>query len=54
MKDFLTAEEITSEINRRKDIRRKKLETKLKKATMNCEVDDVIFVFSSLINQLTR
>ena len=54
MREFLTADEITSEINKRKDIRRKRLETKIKKATMNCEVDDVIFVFSSIINQLTR
>ena len=50
----LTPVEITLEMERRKNIRRDRLEKKIIELTKECERDDVIYVFSSLINRITR
>ena len=53
-KKVLTPEEITLEMERRKNIRRQKLEEKIIKLTEKCEREDVIYVFSSLISRITK
>ena len=53
-KKVLTPEEITLEMERRKNIRRQRLEEKIIKLTENCDREDVIYVFSSLISRITR
>ncbi len=50
----LTPLEITLEMERRKNIRRDRLEKKIIELTKECEQDDVIYVFSSLINRIMR
>ena len=53
-KKVLTPEEITLEMERRKNIRRQRLEEKIIKLTEKCEREDVIYVFSSMISRITR
>ena len=53
-KKALTIEEIEQEIERRKNIRRKRLEKKILELTKDCDKEDVIYVFSSLISRITK
>ena len=53
-KKVLTPEEITLEVERRKNIRRQRLEEKIIELTKECDREDVIYVFSSLINRITK
>lgn len=53
-KKVLTPEEITLEIERRKNIRRQRLEEKIIRLTEKCDREDVIYVFSSLISRITK
>jgi len=53
-KKVLTPEEITLEMERRKNIRRQRLEKKIIKLTEKCEREEVIYVFSSLISRITK
>lgn len=50
----LTPEEITLEIEKRKSLRRQRLEKKVVELTKHCDRDDVIYVFSYLINKLIK
>ncbi len=50
----LTANEIALEMEKEKSIRRQKLEEKIIKLTEKCGREDVIYVFSSLINRITK
>ena len=53
-KKVLTIEEIHQETERRKNIRRERLEKKIIKLTESCDREDVIYVFSSLISRITK
>lgn len=53
-KKVLTPEEITLEMERRKNIRRQRLEEKIIKLTEKYDREDVIYVFSSLISRITK
>ena len=53
-KKVLTIEEIHQETERRKNIRRERLEKKIIKLTEDCDREDVIYVFSSLISRITK
>ena len=53
-KKVLTPEEITLEMERRKNIRRQRLEEKIIRLTEKCDREDVIYVFSSLISRITK
>lgn len=50
----LTIEEIYQETERRKNIRRERLEKKIIELTESCDREDVIYVFSSLISRITK
>lgn len=52
--EVLTPEEITLEMERRKNIIRQRLEEKIIKLTEKCDREDVIYVFSSLISRITK
>lgn len=53
-KKVLTVEEIHQETERRKNIRRERLEKKVIELTKECDIEDVIYVFSSLISRITK
>jgi hypothetical protein len=53
-KKVLTPEEITLEMERRKNIRRQRLEEKIIKLTEKYDREDIIYVFSSLISRITK
>ena len=53
-KKVLTTEEITLEMEKRKNIRRQRLEEKIIKLTKECDREDVIYIFSSLISRITK
>lgn len=53
-KQSLTIEEIAKDIEIKKNIRRKKLEQKIIKLTKKCYKEDIIYVFSSLINKIVK
>jgi hypothetical protein len=53
-KKVLTKEEIHQETERRKNIRRERLEIKIIELTKECDREDVIYVFSSLISRITK
>lgn len=50
----LTIDEIHQETERRKNIRRERLEKKIIELTKECDREDVIYVFSSLITRITK
>ncbi len=50
----LSVEEIALEWEKRKQIRRQNLEEKIIKLTEKCDREDVIYVFSSLISNITK
>lgn len=54
MKKVLTPQEIFNSLEKSKKNKRNKLEKQIIKLTKNCDKEDVIYVFSSLINNLTR
>jgi|LakMenE18May11ns_1017448.scaffolds.fasta_scaffold9925580_5 hypothetical protein len=53
-KKVLTIEEIHQETERRKNIRRERLEKKIIELTKECDREDVIYVFSSLVSRITK
>lgn len=53
-KKVLTPEEITLEMERRKNIRRQRLEEKTINLLKKYDREDVIYVFSLLINRITK
>lgn len=54
VKKVLTIEGIHQETERRRNIRRERLEKKIIKLTENQNREDVIYVFSSLISRITK
>lgn len=54
MAKVLTPEEISIEIEKRKNIRREKLQKKLEEITGGEDWQDVVFVFSTLISKITK
>jgi hypothetical protein len=53
-KKVLTPEEITLEMERRKNIRRQKLEEKIIELITEYDREDIIYVFSLLISKITK
>jgi hypothetical protein len=50
----LTIEEIHQELERRKTIKRERLQKKIMKLTDSCDKEDVLYVFSSLISKIVK
>lgn len=53
-KKVLTPEEITLEMERRKNIRRQRLEEKIIELITEYDREDIIYVFSLLISKITK
>jgi hypothetical protein len=53
-KKVLTVEEIHQETEKRKGVRRERLEKKIIEITKECDREDVIYVFSSLISRIVK
>jgi len=53
-KKVLTIEEITAEVEKRKLIRRERLEKKIIELIKDHDREDVMFVLSLLINKITK